>query len=46
VDNDAAAMAWRFGPPGKPVARGVDFLTIRDGHVSRVRTLIAPASDA
>jgi SnoaL-like domain len=46
VAADAAALAWRFGPPGKPVARGVDFLTIRDGRVSAVRTLIAPESDA
>jgi SnoaL-like domain len=46
VGADAAALAWRFGPPGKPVARGVDFLTIRDGRVSAVRTLIAPQSDA
>jgi hypothetical protein len=42
VATDAAALAWRFGPPGKPVARGVDILTIRDGRVSAVRTLIAP----
>lgn len=41
-----AALAWRFGPPGKPVARGVDILTIRDGRVSALRTLIAPESDA
>lgn len=45
VGTDAAALAWRFGPPGKPVARGVDVLTIRDGRVSAVRTLIAPPSD-
>ena len=45
VGADAAALAWRFGPPGAPVARGVDILTIRDGRVSAVRTLIAPASD-
>jgi hypothetical protein len=45
VAPDAAVLAWRFGPPGKPVARGVDILTIRDGRVSAVRTLIAP-SDA
>jgi SnoaL-like domain len=45
VGTDAAALAWRFGPPGKPVARGVDILTIRDGRVSAVRTLIAPPSD-
>jgi len=46
VGTGAAALAWRFGPPGKPVARGVDFLAIRDGRVSAVRTLIAPPSDA
>jgi hypothetical protein len=46
VGTDAAALAWRFGPPGNPVARGVDFLTIHDGRVSAVRTLIAPQSDA
>jgi hypothetical protein len=46
VGTDAAALAWRFGPPGKPIARGVDILTIRDGRVSVVRTLIAPESDA
>ena len=46
VDTDAAALAWRFGPAGKPVARGVDMLTIRDGRVSRIRTLIAPQSEA
>ena len=43
--TDTAALAWRFGPPGKPIARGIDILTIRDGHVSAVRTLIAPESD-
>jgi hypothetical protein len=44
VGTAAAALAWRFGPAGKPVARGVDILTIRDGRVSAVRTLIAPPS--
>jgi SnoaL-like domain len=46
VGADAAALAWRFGPPGKPVVRGVDCLTIRGGRVSAVRTLIAPRPDA
>jgi SnoaL-like domain len=46
VGTDTAALAWRLGPPGKPIARGVDILTIRDGRVSVVRTLIAPESDA
>jgi hypothetical protein len=43
---DMAALAWRFGPPGKPVARGVDIMTIRDGRASAVRTLLVPQSDA
>ena len=46
VLNDTAALAWRIGPPGKPVARGLDILTIRDGRVSVVRTLTAPETDA
>jgi len=46
VGTDTAALAWRFGPPGTPVARGIDILTIRDGRVSTVRTLIAPETDA
>jgi hypothetical protein len=41
VGTDLAALAWRVGPPGHPVARGIDVLTIRDGRVSVVRTLIA-----
>jgi hypothetical protein len=46
VGNDTAALAWRVGPPGHPVARGIDILTIRDGRVSMVRTLLAPETDA
>ena len=46
VGTDTAALAWRIGPPGKPIARGLDVLTIRDGRVSAVRTLIAPEPDA
>ena len=46
VGTGTAALAWRFGPPGKPVARGIDVLTIRNGRVSIVRTLMAPETDA
>jgi hypothetical protein len=46
VGTDTAALAWRFGPPGSPVARGIDILTIRDGLVSVARTLIASETDA
>lgn len=45
VGADAAALAWRFGPADNPIARGIDILTIRDGRVSVVRTLMA-ATDA
>jgi hypothetical protein len=41
VGTDTAALAWRFGPPGNPVARGIDILTIRDDRVSVVRTLVS-----
>jgi hypothetical protein len=41
VGTDIGVLAWRFGPPGRPVARGIDILTIRDGLVSALRTLIA-----
>jgi hypothetical protein len=45
VGTGTAALAWRFGPPGSPVARGIDILTIRDGQVSVLRTLLAPRQD-
>jgi SnoaL-like domain len=41
VRTDTAALAWRVGPPGEPVARGVDIVTIRDGRLSFVNTLMA-----
>ena len=40
VSPDTAVQPWRFGPPGRPVVRGIDILTVRDGSVSVVRTLI------
>jgi hypothetical protein len=46
VGTDTAVQAWRFGPPGSPVARGIDILTLRDNRVSRVRTLLVPDADA
>ena len=41
VGPDTAAQPWRFGPPGNPVIRGMDVLTLHDGRVSVVRGLIA-----
>ena len=41
-----AALPWRIGPPGSTAARGIDILTIRDGHVNVVRTLMASEANA
>src|ERR1700692_2432328 len=46
VSPDTAAQPWRFGPPGSPVVRGIDTLTVSDGRVSVVRTLIGFRRDA
>jgi hypothetical protein len=47
VGTDTAALAWRVGPPGKPpVVHGIDIVTIRDGRLSVVRTLMAADTDA
>lgn len=40
VGPDTAAQPWRFGPPGRPVVRGMTILTVRDGRVSVVRELV------
>ena len=45
VSLDTAAQAWRFGPSGSPVVRGIDLLTVRDGSVSVVRALIGSRRD-
>jgi hypothetical protein len=40
--GDRAALAWTLGPEGAaPVARGVDVVTLRDGRISEVLTLLA-----
>ena len=37
-----AALAWRFGPPdAEPVVRGIDVVTVVDGRISEMTTLIA-----
>ena len=46
VSPDTAVQAWRFGPPGSPVVRGIDILTVSDGLVSVVRTLIGSRTEA
>jgi hypothetical protein len=37
---DSGALAWKFGPSGSPVARGIDVITIRGGRISTLRTLL------
>ena len=46
VSTDTAVQPWRFGPPGSPVVRGIDILTVRDGSVSVVHTLIGSRTEA
>jgi ketosteroid isomerase-like protein len=36
----SAALAWTFGPSGSPVARGIDIITVTDGRISSLRTLL------
>jgi SnoaL-like domain len=45
VSPDTAAQAWSFGPPGSPAVRGIDILSVSDGLVSVVRTLIGSRTD-
>lgn len=40
VGADSAALAWTFGPVGAPVARGIDVITIENGRISDLRTLL------
>ncbi|NQX29026.1 nuclear transport factor 2 family protein [Microbacteriaceae bacterium VKM Ac-2854] len=37
---DTGALAWAFGPAGAPVARGIDIITITDGRISALHTLL------
>jgi ketosteroid isomerase-like protein len=38
--RDSAALAWAFGPSGNPVARGIDVITVRDGKIATLQTLL------
>jgi hypothetical protein len=37
---DTGALPWAFGPLGAPVVRGLDIVTVRDGLISAMRTLL------
>jgi hypothetical protein len=41
LGRDSGALAWTFGPAGSPVARGIDLITVRDGRISTLRTLLS-----
>jgi len=37
-----AVLAWALGPPGaEAVVRGVDVMTLRDGRIATLRTMLA-----
>jgi ketosteroid isomerase-like protein len=38
--TDSGALAWAFGPLGSPVARGIDVITVREGRISALRTML------
>ncbi|MGN6326769.1 hypothetical protein [Pseudolysinimonas sp.] len=39
--DDLAVLGWAFGSADAPVARGVNLLTIRDGRIAELRTILA-----
>ncbi len=42
VDGDLALLPWALGPAeGEPVVRGIDILTVTDGLVTELRTVLA-----
>ena len=45
VGTDSAALPWRLGPPGNPAVRGIVILTVRDGRVIVLHTLLASEAD-
>jgi ketosteroid isomerase-like protein len=40
ISASMGALAWRFGPLAAPVARGIDVITVRDGRISELRTML------
>ncbi len=41
ISTSTGALAWRFGPADAPVARGIDVITVRDGRISELRTMLS-----
>ena len=42
VGEDTGALGWAFGPADSPVVRGIDIITVRDGRIASIRTLVVP----
>ncbi len=41
TSEDAGALAWTLGPVGgAPVARGIDVITVRNGRIATLLTLV------
>ena len=41
LSEDAGALAWTLGPAGAdPVARGLDVITVRDGKIATLLTIV------
>lgn len=36
------ALPWELGPAGAPVARGVDVITVEEGRITAIVTMLAP----
>jgi len=41
IGTSTGALAWRFGPPDAAVVRGIDVITVRDGRISELRTMLS-----
>jgi hypothetical protein len=39
---DTGALGWAFGPAGAPVVKGIDIITVQEGLISELRTLVVP----
>jgi SnoaL-like protein len=37
---NSGALPWAFGPVGAPVVHGIDIITLRDGKIASLNTLV------
>ena len=38
--TDSGALPWALGPAGAPVVHGIDVITVRDGKIATLNTLV------